>query len=111
MGCHMTGGCAWFVTDDEVDKLMNSVALPLEITVQKGQKTWNELQDGIDKIQKAEKSKITLTLSQVSELIDGSIAHNQLLQNSAKPVWSTEEFCDTVNERLQKDCCQYAHGN
>ena len=53
--------------DDEVDELMNSVALCLEITLQKGQKTWNELRDGIDKILKAEKSKITLTLSQVCQ--------------------------------------------
>ncbi len=54
--------------DDEIDELMNEVVPPLESPTERPRKTWGELKDGIDKILKMQKTKVTLTLSQVSDV-------------------------------------------
>ena len=77
------GGCGTIedgvdaaLLDDEMDELMSGITTPSEITPQKAQKTWSQLRDSIDKILKAEKSKLTLTLSQVSNYLARSATHD-----------------------------------
>ena len=53
--------------DDEIMELMNDIYSPPAVALAKSTtKSWGELRDGINKILKEQKKKVSLPLSQVS---------------------------------------------